>query len=195
MIDNTVFLIKNNKLTEPRKGEYPTSNSSSFTRPHSYYCIFTLSVSSNFFPLACHLSYSFLFSSSMCFSSLLSSLFSYICSSSMFLVFCAPFPSFFLSLKARVYCWSSFSCKFTSPYHYFTLFHEWLHSYNIKTEADILLKCTFFWDVILGLLFDPEDGCRTFLQNIVVHLPNYKALHPEDCTCRNHFCENLKFNL
>lgn len=48
-----LFSITNDKLTEHRKREYSSSNSSTFTPPHFYeYCfIFILSVSSYFFPL------------------------------------------------------------------------------------------------------------------------------------------------
>lgn len=69
---------------------------------------FVLVASTNYFLLSIH------------FSSLLSSLFC-ICSSLTFLLFCAPFPPSFSSsfpfvpyLKARVYGWPSFSCKFAS---------------------------------------------------------------------------------
>jgi hypothetical protein len=45
--------------------------------------------------------------------------------------------------------------------------------------------------ILLGVLFNPEDGGDMFLQNTGILQTTYHY-NPEDCTLHIHYCENLK---
>jgi hypothetical protein len=53
-------------------------------------------------------------------------------------------------------------------------------------EAHNELRICFFAVCYLGLLFDFENACITFVGNVGEHVPSYTAPHP------SHRCYNLK---
>jgi hypothetical protein len=47
---------------------------------------------------------------------------------------------------------------------------------------------------LLGILFDPEDGCDMFLRNVWLS-PTTRPYNPEDIIYRYHFDRNVGFDI